>query len=66
MFRILKYIILFVLGYRLIKMIFGNQTNIDPSKTQTRVKSDENKAPEKETIAPKEKEGEYIDYEEIK
>jgi hypothetical protein len=60
MLRIISYIILFVLGARLIKKLFS--TN-EPEKTVNRDVEVKNSVEEKPIT---EGQGEYIDYEEIK
>jgi hypothetical protein len=67
MFRILKYVVLFFLGYKLLKSIFGNPSNnLNEEKRPNRIRKNENTEPHQDPIGKKPIEGEYIDFEEIK
>lgn len=59
MFRLIKYALIFFLGYKIIKMLFG-------SKPEPKQPFSEPKPPQNHKNNFSEKEGEYIDYEEIK
>lgn len=67
MFRILKYIVLLFVGYKLLKSVFGvSSQKINNAKEPNRVKENGNNEPKVEPTDKKPKEGEYIDFEEIK
>jgi hypothetical protein len=63
MFRIIKYALIFFLGYYLIRKIFGTKTPKEKSPPDTLVN---NTPPPVNKGNFDKKSGEYIDYEEIK
>ena len=68
MFRLLKYAILFFIGYRILKMLFGETVKSTAPANNSRVGGMRiNPAnSRKNDPAPSTQEGEYIDFEEVK
>lgn len=64
MFSLIRYIVLFFFGYKLLKKIFTIDEQYQPGKQSQQAKGSE---PKQQSQTPQEiADGEYIDYEEIK
>ena len=60
MFRLLKYIVLFFLGYKIIQLLFGSKDKSPSANDNTTpIRNDSNQSRHPD-------EGEYIEYEEVK
>lgn len=68
MFRFFKYIIIFLAGYKLLKMLFAQtqQQRVEPRPPRQNINN--NNQPQNQQTAPqtKFKDAEFIDYEEVK
>lgn len=68
MFRFLKYIVLFILGYKIIKMVFAEnkpKQTVPPSPPRQHINTD-NSQQKSTSNNSKFNDAEFIDYEEVK
>lgn len=68
MFRFFKYIILFVLGYKVIKMLFAEnkQQRVEPTPPRQNINNNNQQQKQQATPNTKFNDAEFIDYEEVK